>query len=192
MIQKPDTAKATLHTNGLAVTVYSSIDECNVRLRQLNEKLRPIAERPIVPTMQGFLERQESLRKCHPLDQVGGRAEAESLLASLTEFYVSSPDLREPIRNMFERYRSVRWALWPQQQSTTEEGFRSRLLGISMRDVHEDPRDALSELERNCQTAEAAGMDIRPIIESVAAISSEPIGRMMRTRGYVPFHTMSR
>ena len=171
------------------MTVYSSIEECDARFRKLNEKVRPIAERPVDPNLRSLRDAQEWLAKRPlPLDEVGERAEGEDLLAALNELYGSTPDLRPPIRDMFGRYRYASWALWPKQQSTTEEGFRSCLLVISMRDVHDDPRDALSLLERSCQTAETAGVDIRPVIASVAAISSEPISRMMLTRRYVPFH----
>ena len=72
----------------------------------LNEKLRPIAERPIDT---GEADWEEALAsRPHPLDEAGERDQAERLLTEVSELYATGlePD-RIVIRGLFRRYRYV-------------------------------------------------------------------------------------
>jgi hypothetical protein len=153
------------------------LKEYDERFARLNDKLRPIAERPIDTSQPDWMEK---LAKApHPLVQAGEVAEGESLRASLEQLYVSTPELREAITDLFGRYRAASWALYPVQKATGEELFRSRLLGKAMRGTDRDWRDVLVGLEKASREAASASVDIGPILESFAAISGEFVSRAM-------------
>jgi hypothetical protein len=137
----------------------------------LNSKLRPIAERPVDTSEPDWP--QKLANRPAPLDEACVRDEAESLLAKVAELYTTVPSARREIRDLFSKYRWASWALRPSQQPTTPELFRLWVLVISMKDQYPDARDTLSELWRICRVAASAGVDIGPILESVAMISSD-------------------
>jgi hypothetical protein len=151
-----------------AHSLEARLSEYDARLSFFDAKLKPIGSRPI--KTQANLE--ELKKRPHPLDEAGIRTVAENVLAAVIELYASTPEAREPIREMFTRYRMANWALWPSQDPTSEDGFRMWLLRISI-DYKEDPRDVLNKLWHICCEAEDAGVNIQPILESVAAISSD-------------------
>jgi hypothetical protein len=153
----------------------SSLAEYDARLARLDSKVRPIAEQRVTD----LEEMSKRLKASPPLVQVGEVAEGDSLRTSLEEIYVSTPELREAIWDLFSRYRSAKWVLWPTQKATSEELFRSRLLGVAMRDGSEDPRDDPLVLNRFSREAASACVDIGPILESVAAISSDYVSNEM-------------
>jgi hypothetical protein len=148
-----------------------SLGEYDAKFRLLEAKLRPIAERTDDIREPDFLERLR--RRPHPLDEAGVRAEAENLLAAIAELYATAPAARGRIRDLFGQYKSVSWAVWPPLKPTSDKLFRLWLLAISMKDKEEDPRDTLTRLRRVCREASDANVNIRPILESIAAISSD-------------------
>jgi hypothetical protein len=150
-----------------------NISGYDAQLAQLDAKLKPLGSLDMRDSRQVEAEHPD------PLDEAVGRATADPILAAVTALYLNDPEAREPIRAMFDRYRSVRWALWPGQEPTTVELLRSWLLGISMRDVGPDPRDMPLKLMRVCRVAAAAHVDVEPVLRSVASVSSEFIGKMM-------------
>jgi hypothetical protein len=147
------------------------LSECDAQFSFLNSKLRPIAERTVDTSDPDWPQKFAS--RPHPLDEAGVRAKAESLLAELAELYAEIPSARRGIRNLFSKYRSASWALGPSQQPTTPELFRFWVLVISMKDQYADGRDTLLELLHICRVAAGAGVEIGPILESVATISSD-------------------
>ena len=153
-----------------AHTLKARLSEYEARLSFFEAKLQPIATRPFDPGSD-LLEQYR--KRPHPLEQADIRAEAEKVLAEVTELYASTPAAREPIRNMFARFTAVNWALWPPQEPTSEEALRSLLLRISIEDQGRDARDTLVMLWHVCREAEEAGVKFRPILESVAAVSSD-------------------
>jgi hypothetical protein len=177
-----------------ASSLKAKLSEYDALFSVFNEKLKPIGSRPILT-----LEDIEEQKKRPPfLDEAGIRVDAENVLAAVTELYATIPDAREPIREMFRRHRFVRWALWPlSQKPTTEQGFTSWLLRFSIDDEYRDARDVLEGLWRVCREAEDAGVKIRPILESVAAISSnaDPYGwgsvRKMMLKAHICCRTQS-
>jgi hypothetical protein len=153
-----------MNTDGL----NAQLAEFEARLRFFNEKLKPIASHPISTWEDG----ENHLKLSPPLGQAGIRTEAENVLAAVIELYESTPDARQPIRDMFARYTSVNWALWPPQGPTSEDGFRTWLLRISI-DYKQDTRDVMMRLGRICHEALTSSVKIEPILKSVAEISSD-------------------
>jgi hypothetical protein len=146
-----------------AHSLKARLDEYESWLGLFDAILKPIGSRQSSP--------EEFKKRPHPLD-AGIRTEAENILAAVIELYDSTPEAREPIRKMFARCRTANWAIWPPQKPTTVDGFRTWLLRISI-DDEQDRRDVMSMLGRVCCEAEDASVEIRPILESVAAISSD-------------------
>jgi hypothetical protein len=146
----------------------AQLAEFEARLHFFNEKLKPIGSHPVSPREDG----EKPLKLSPPLDQAGIRTEAENVLAAVLELYESMPDARQPIRDMFARYTSVNWALWPPQGPASEDGFRTWLLRISI-DYKQDTRDVMMRPGSICHEALASSAKIEPILESVAEISSD-------------------
>jgi hypothetical protein len=149
----------------------SDLSEYDAQFSFLNSTLRPIAERPVDTSDPDWPQKLANFP--HPLDEAGVRERAESLLAKLAELYTEVPSARGEIRDLFSKYRSASWALGPSEQPTTAELFRFWVLVISMKDQYPDTRDTLLELWRICRVAAGAGVEIEPILESVAMISSD-------------------
>jgi hypothetical protein len=143
----------------------------------LNEKLRPIAETPVDPNDSTWMDR---MRQSSPLDEAGVRREAESLLMALLHAYASgAPKLRADIRELFRRNSAFRWAATIRQSAATAEGFRLRLLQLSILTGIEDPRDLSLAFTSIMQTAEAAGVAIKPSLVEVAALSESPLREVL-------------
>jgi hypothetical protein len=119
------------------LNLKARLSEYDDWFRFFDEKLKPIATCPIRTS-----EDLEEFKHRHPLDMAGIRTEAENVLAAMIELYASTPKARQPIRDLFARYRSANWALWPPQRPTSEDGFRKWLLRISTDDKG-DSRDAM-------------------------------------------------
>jgi hypothetical protein len=143
----------------------------------LNEKLKPIAEAPVDTTDPNWMER---MRRFSPLDEAGVRPEAESLLMSLLDAYASgTTEQRDAIRELFRKNSAFRWATTVRQSAATAEGFRLRLLRLSVLAGIEDPRDLSLNLKDIMETAEAAGVAMKPILAEVAALSESPLREVL-------------
>src|SRR5689334_10907915 len=141
--------------------------EYETRFKFLEEKLRPIAKRKKI-------DKAALARRQHPLDEAGVRPQAESLLADVADAYVrGSEGEREAIRDLFQKHSSVSWAIRPPLAPTSEGGFRSWLLMISMVDQGRDTRDAILLVSKTTRSAADAGVNIGSIIEEIAGISSD-------------------
>jgi hypothetical protein len=123
------------------------------------------------------------MRRMRPLDEAGVRPEAESLLMSLLNAYASgSPKGRADIRELFRKNSAFRWAATIPQSAATAEGFRLRLLRLSILTGIEDPRDLSLNLQSIMDTAEAAGVAMKPILAEVAALSESPLREVLSGR----------
>jgi hypothetical protein len=132
---------------------------------RLDAALEPIAKRPVDLSDPDWAEK---LRAAEPLDEAGVRAEAEEALRALLHRYEHGDDeTRAAVRALFERYSSFRWAA-----HLPGADFRTRLLHLSARDQSSDARDELLALNDLCARARAEGVDIRPLLREVAALSS--------------------
>jgi hypothetical protein len=131
---------------------------------RLDAALEPIAKRPVDPSEPDWAEK---MRAAEPLDEAGVRAEAEEALRALLHRYEHGDDrTRSAVRALFERHSSFRWAA-----HLPGADFRTRLLHLSARDQASDTRDELLELTDLCARARAEGVDIRPLLREVAALS---------------------
>lgn len=146
----------------------------------LNEKLRPIAEAPVDLNDPTWMDR---MRLSEPLDEAGVRAEVESLLMSLLDAYASgSSQQRADIRELFRKNSAFSWAATVPQSAATAEGFRLRLLQLSILTGIEDPRDLSVSFTLIMRAAEAAGVAIEPILAEVAVLSESPLREVLSGR----------
>ena len=148
-----------------------SIDDFESRIMDLEERLRPIANRPVDITRPGWgiLLAQAP----HPFDQAGVRSDAETLLEELIGFCRACRDEeREAIRALFAEYKSFAWAASLPFEPATEESFRRHLLLFSIKDQGRDSRDALLWLQDLCRKARSSGVSTAPVLREVAELSS--------------------
>lgn len=148
------------------------LEDFELRVRALEQRLRPIAERRIDITEPGWVERARQHPR--PLDEAGMRREAEALLAELVQFYrtAEAPE-RQAARVLFSEYRAFEWAASLPASPTTEDGFRQQLLLFSLKDQGPDSRDALLMLQHLCRRAREGGVSTMPILRKVAELSSD-------------------
>ncbi|MDQ0791314.1 hypothetical protein QFZ63_000679 [Streptomyces sp. B3I7] len=109
----------------------------------------------------------------HPLDEAGVRTEAEAALREVLRRYEEGgEDVRAALRTLLERCASFRWAAtlpFPH----TAEGFTQRLLEVAVVDQGDDARDMMVDLDHLCGQARDAGVDMRPLLLTVAELSSD-------------------
>ena len=120
------------------------------------ERLRPIARRPVDITRRDWLDRLRA--GVPPLDEAGVREPAEQLLGELISAYAKGGDeTRSVIRRMFAQYRSFAWAAAVSTRRTNVEGLRQHLILFSMKDQGRDCRDALLTLQEIVRDADNGG-----------------------------------
>jgi hypothetical protein len=102
-----------------------------------------------------------------PFEVVLPSGAQEVLRGLLGHYAAGDDDIRAAIRALFERYTSFRWAV-----HLPDADFRTRLLHFSARDQGADARDELLGLNDLCTSARDAGVDLRPVLREVAALSS--------------------
>jgi len=149
----------------------STLEDLELQVMALDERLRPIAHRPVDITRSNWVDR---LRAGLPaLDEACVRNEAEKLLAELSAAYKQGPEkTRASIRRFFSEHRSFAWAAeWSRPQPGVE-GLIQRLVLFSMQDQAQDSRDALLAIQAICREAVSAGLDAAPLLREVAALSS--------------------
>jgi len=140
-------------------------------MMDLEDRLRPIARRPVDVTRPGWVERLQA--GVSPLDEAGVRHQVESLLNELIAAYApGTEETRAAIRRMFAEYSSFAWAAALSTPRTSAASLREHLILFSMQDQGRDSRDALLTLQDICREASAVGVDTAPILREVAAMSS--------------------
>ncbi|MFI6252840.1 hypothetical protein, partial [Streptomyces sp. NPDC051016] len=109
----------------------------------------------------------------HPLDEAGLRPEAEAALRDvLSRYEAGGEDVRAALRALLERCHSFSWAT-TLPFAATPQGFRQRLLEMSVEDQGQDTRDMMVALNDLCGQARDAGVDMRPLLLEVAQLSSD-------------------
>ena len=100
--------------------------------------------------------------------------QAEAAVRAIVEVYAAGDEsVRAAVRRLFDRYTSFRWAAHlPREWDTTEE-FRAHLIHLSARDQGSDTRDEILALNDLCDRALGLGIDTGPILDEVAAMSSD-------------------
>jgi hypothetical protein len=142
------------------------------RIREIDEALRPIANEPVDTHDPEWLStwRDEPA----PIDRVGLRGALETLLRELISAYPAMDDeTRAAVRRLFAQHPSFTWAAWLPDSPTTEEGFRTGLVLLSMRDQHTDARDEIVALDDLSRQARAAGVDASRVLLEVAELTSD-------------------
>jgi hypothetical protein len=148
------------------------LEDWELRMMELEQKLQPIAKRPVDITRPDWLERLRA--GVSPLDQAGVRDSVERLLAEIITAYAQgTDDTRTAIRRLFQEYPSLAWAAALSVSRTTLDGLRQHLILFSINDQGRDSRDALLALQEICQGASAAGLEIAPVLREIAAMSSD-------------------
>ena len=95
------------------------MEDFELRMMDLEARLRPIANRPVDITKPGWDLRLT--QSPHPLDEAGVRREADMLLEELINVYrAGAEDEREVVRKLFAEYRAFAWAATLPFASTTE------------------------------------------------------------------------
>src|SRR5215471_8095572 len=131
------TCRSTLLAVEVNLPTVQSIDDFELRIAELDRRLRPIADRPVDITKPGWGVRL--VQGPHPLDEAGVRLEAELLLREVIKFYqASSEECRQAIRKLFEENRAWAWAASLRLNPTNEENFREHLLLFSIQDQGRD------------------------------------------------------
>ncbi len=139
-------------------------------IRAIDERLRPIATRPVDISDPNWLA---NLQSSSPLDEAGVKPAAQELLQRFVHTYANGDDAaRTAIRSLFRRFSSFAWAATLAVPRTTAAGFREHLLHFSILDQGRDPRDATLWLDDLIQSARAAGVDVNPLLSDVANLSS--------------------
>jgi len=148
------------------------LDNFQLRIMDFEQRLRPIADRPVDITKPGWGARLA--QSPPPLDEAGVRGEAELLLEELISFYqVCAADNRHAVRKLFEENRAFAWAASLPFDPTTQESFQRHLVLFSMKDQGRDSRDALLWLQDLCRKARSAGVSTTPVLKVVAELSSD-------------------
>jgi len=143
-----------------------------LKIMDLEQKLRPIADRPVDISEPGWGARLAQSQ--HALDEAGVRSEAETFLGELIDFYPASRDHdRHSIRALFEEYRAFAWAASLPFGPADEEKLRQHVLLFSIKDQGRDSRDALLWLQDLCREARNSGVDSTPVLREVADLCSD-------------------
>jgi hypothetical protein len=149
----------------------SSLRKLATRILALDEKIRPIANRPVDITKPGWAANLAT--RTDPLDEAGVRTEAEQVLAdALSEYASVEAADRAFLRQLFAKSPSFAWAATLPFAADTPENFRLHLLLFSVQDQGRDSRDALLSLQALCRSAKLAGVSMQALRET-AALSSE-------------------
>jgi hypothetical protein len=147
------------------------LENWELRIMDLEQRLQPIAKRPVDVTRPGWVERSRT--NAPPLDEAGIRSETETLLAELIAAYSNGDDAtRAVIRKMFAEYPSFTWASGWAARGNDAANLRRRLILFSMKDQERDSRDASLELQGICREAAGDAGALDALLREVAAMSS--------------------
>jgi hypothetical protein len=80
---------------------------------------------------------------------------------------------RPTIRGLLDRYLSFRWGAHLPREWGTRDEFRAHLILLSAADQGADTRDEILTLQDLCDRARQLGIDVDPILDEVAAMSSD-------------------
>ncbi|MFK0284086.1 hypothetical protein ACIQVL_26990 [Streptomyces sp. NPDC090499] len=133
--------------------------------------LAPVATRSVDLTDPDWVRKMQEAP--HPLDEAGIRPEAEAALREVLTRYEEGDDgVRAALRALLERCPHFTWATTLPSEPTPQ-GFRLRLLHMSVEDQGPDTRDMMLTLHDLCGQARDAGVDVRPLLLEVAELSSD-------------------
>lgn len=138
--------------------------ELEERVALMDAALRPIAEQPV-----DFDDPDWTSKLGQDL---GPWDDADAVLVEVLDRYdTGDAGTRAALRALLDRHRAFRWAT-TLPRDRTPEGFRRRLLHLSLVDHGEDTRDELLTLWALCREAREAGVAMEPMLREVAEMSS--------------------
>ena len=106
------------------------------------------------------------------------RAESRPLVLDLLRTYETADDsAREEIRELFGRYPKLTWCSAPEARD-----HRLHLIWLSATERYHDPRDVVVMTDELTKQAVTEGIDIAPILDEVAAMSSDVSRGIQSTR----------
>jgi hypothetical protein len=141
-------------------------------MARLDVIYRPVASKPVDITDPAALTRLGAVVTAD-LARLAVDDHAEAVLRAVIELYATGDEtVRAAIRTMFDRYTSFRWAAHLPHDWNSAEEFRARLIHLSARDQDGDTRDEILTLRDLCDRAQQAGIDVDPILDEVATMSS--------------------
>lgn len=147
------------------------IHDLEAELRLLDQRITPIAKRPVDINKPGWYERVASAT--HPLDEAGIRDEAEQLMLNFIATYQNSDAVsRGTIRDLFRKFNSFAWAATVPLDVGTDDGFRAHIVRFSILDQRPDARDATLWLQELCEKAAKNGVKTEQVLIAIASISS--------------------
>ncbi|MFC4106352.1 hypothetical protein [Micromonospora zhanjiangensis] len=175
MRRDPDPALAPNATSSRNVGPerYVELVEIEREMARLDAVYRPVATAPVgITDPDAFLDLGTAVEA--DLTRLGVADQAEAVLRAVVEAYAAGDEpVRTAVRRLFDRYPSFRWAAHLPRDWTTAGEFRARLICLSARDQGADTRDEILALRDLCHRARCAGIDVDPILDEVAAMSSD-------------------
>jgi hypothetical protein len=146
--------------------------EIEREMDRLDAVYRPVATRPVQPDLDTLMNLGAKVEG--DLARLGVEDQAVAVVQAIVELYAAGDEtIRATLRGMFDQYTSFRWAAHLPRDVRTADDFRARLVHLSARDQAADPRDEILTLQSMCDQARQAGVDINPILDEVAALSSD-------------------
>jgi hypothetical protein len=150
-----------------------NLAEIEREIARLDAVYRPVAKAP-VDIMDPDAFENMGTRIQAELAQLGVDDQAKAVLRAVIELYAAGDEtVRVAVRQLFDRYTSFRWAAHLPREWDTAEEFRAHLVHLSARDQGADTRDEILGLQDLCERAHRAGIDVDPILDEVAAMSSD-------------------
>lgn len=150
-----------------------NLAEIEHEIARLDAVYRPVATKP-VDIMDPDAFKNMGARIQADLAQLAVDDQAEAVLRAVIELYAAGDEtVRVAVRQLFDRYTSFRWAAHLPREWDTVEEFRAHLVHLSARDQGSDTRDEILGLQHLCDQALEAGIDVGPILDEVAAMSSD-------------------
>ncbi|MFJ3666604.1 hypothetical protein ACIPSE_09115 [Streptomyces sp. NPDC090106] len=138
---------------------------------RIDARLAPLVNRPVDISDPDWAEKLRAAPS--PLDEAGVRAEAEGALGELLDLYGrGDPGTLTAVRRLLGAHRYFTGATGV-QGGTAPEDFRRELLWLSARDQACDVRDELLLLDDLCRRARDARIDLTPLLQEAAELSSD-------------------
>ncbi|WP_034591751.1 hypothetical protein [Hamadaea tsunoensis] len=146
------------------------LSELERRMATLDAAYRPVSTGPVdLGALDTLGERVTA-----ELAALGVDEQAQVVLRAVLDLYASGDErTRSSLRGLFDRYTAFRWAAHLPSTWDSPEEFRAHLIHLSVRDQGADTRDEILELQGLCEQARRAGIDPRPALAEVAAMSSD-------------------
>jgi hypothetical protein len=149
------------------------VAEIEQRMSNLDALYEPVAKRPVDASDREAMANLGATIAAD-IERLGVDDRAQAVLRAIVETYADGDEsVREAIRRMFDRYTSFRWAAHLPREWDTAEEFRAHLILMSAHDQGADTRDEILRLGDLMDRASRAGIDVDPIMNEVAAMSSD-------------------